>query len=177
METSNATLGVVAVAAGLLALLRKNKGADGIGGMYIPYATIDSAIRLFRAYDESCEIAREHNEQSDAIFDDLESRGVDISTEEGERIAADALYKAGLTDENGETDVYVNRSNARKKLLDFIYTKILPKFPLPKSDIALFKNNRNVVLQDRLLNITREFLENKTGIKGIGKVKHSVFCP
>ena len=163
---SNKYVQLAALAAGGLALLRnwKKDSVSGVGALYINInrATLNEANRLFRNYDLACEIERDHSERSDAIFEDLEARGIDWQSEEGEKIANELLFRAGLSDRNGNTDVYVNKVNARKDLLNFIYYELLPLFPIKKGDLELIRNSRNYAKQDELIQITREYVNKMT---------------
>ena len=148
-------LGLTALAALLFA---RKKGIAGVGYASVPYRVLDKAKKLFDAYDSAIEIEREHDANVDVIYEDLQARGIDPFADENEGIVIDALYRAGLTDKNGMTDVSVNRLNARKELLNFINDNIVSLFPIPESDRALLKNTYSVVYQNRLLDITRNFV-------------------
>ena len=159
---------LLGAAAGVLVLLglKKKKsvsgvGAAGIGDVRIPSSILNRAKRLFDAYDKAIEIERENDAKADEIYENLRERGIDPFADENERVVIDALYSAGLTDKNGLTDVSVNRFNARKELYDFINSNILPLFPIPESDRKLFRDTRSIVYQNRLLDITRDFVDKQ----------------
>ena len=164
---------VIAGAAGALAWLavRKKKSVAGIGFPGVPASILHEADRLFKAYDIACEIEREHDAKCDVIYENFQAQGIDPFADENERVVVKALYNAGLTDENGLTDVMMNRHNARKELLNFVNAKIVPLFPIPASDRALLKNTISVVYQNRLLDATRNFvyemLEHNRNIREI----------
>jgi len=171
MKASNATLGVLAVGAAAFLLARKHiRSTDGIGALGAPSSVLNKAKKLF---DAKC----------DVIYENLQAQGIDPFADENERIVCNALYQAGLTDENGLTDVMMNRHNARKELLNFIIDNIIPYFPIPASDRALFKKTNNWVYQERLIDMTRNYvdktLEHNRNIRetlkelGVGKVEHS----
>lgn len=184
---SKIALGALAVGAAAFLLARKHtKGASGIGKVRTPYIIPSSILKkaksLFDAYDRAIEIEREHDAKCDAIYENLQERGIDPYADENERVVIDALYNAGLTDENGLTDVMMNRHNARKELFDYINANIVTLFPIPASDKEALKSTRSIVYQNLLLDITRDFvnkqLEHKRNIREIlsgeiGKVEHS----
>lgn len=158
---------IIALAAGaaILACIKKRKSTSGVGSVRnirVSSKMLNEAKRLFDVYDRTVEIEREHDAKCNAIFDQLDADGIDwMNTAEGERIVKERLFRAGLTDENGMTDVSVNRYNARKKLFDFVNANIVPLFPIPASDRNLLRDTLNITFQNRLLDITREFV-NKT---------------
>lgn len=162
-------IAILAAVAGGLFLYAKSKkyhpegllSVDGIGNIKIPSSVLNKAKKLFDAYDQAVEIEHDHEEKCDAIFERLESQGIDPYIDENEDIVNSALYQAGLTDENGTTDVYANRHNAHKELFDYVNTNIIKLFPIPASDRKLLSDTRNIVYQNRLLDVTRDFV-NKT---------------
>ena len=176
---------MAAAAAGVLYCIhkiRKIKPASGIGAMDVQVSVLNKAKKLFDAYDKAVEIAREQDAKADAIYDSFEKRGIDPFANENEKMVIDALYRAGLCDKNVITDVYANRRNARKELLNYVNDKIISIFPIPASDRKLLKDTISVVYQDRLLGVTRDFvnkqLENHRKIReifndGVGKVLES----
>ena len=139
--------------------LRKNGRIGGTGSMRISSSILNKAKKLFDAYDSAVEIERDHEDRVDAIYENFEAQGIDPYADENEKLVIDALYSAGLTDQNGMTNVSVNRSKARKELLDFINDKLIAKFPFSASDKNALKNTYSVVLQNRLLDISRNFIE------------------
>lgn len=157
MKTSSKiALALGAVAAFLFA--KKKQSVSGIGAFYINDIDQIRALQLFKAFDDSFDTMKWHNAQTDAIFKTLENDGVDLEGDDGERLFNSIAHKLGLVDVDGNTDVYVNYANARKELLNFIYHNILPKFPLPKEDLELLINNRNIQKQNELINITRKYI-------------------
>ena len=104
---------------------------NGIGSITIPGKILNEAKAMFDAYDLACEIDREHDKACDAIYEDFQAQGIDPFADENERIVVEALYRAGLTDQNGLTDVMMNRHNARKELLNYINDRIITLFPIP----------------------------------------------
>lgn len=153
---SKIALALGAVAAFLFA--KKKQAVSGIGAFGINRIDEIRALQLFKAFDDSFDTMKWHSAKIDAIFDTLENDGVDLESYNGERLFNSIAHKAGLTDKDGNTDVYVNYANARKELLNFIYHNILPKFPIPKEDLKLLVNNRNTQKQDELINITRKYI-------------------
>lgn len=181
MKTSS-KIAIVAAAVGLWLIAKGEKAISGIGSTSISASVLNMAKRLFDNYDRLVDIEREHDEKCDAIYESFEARGIDPFAKENERMVIDALYQAGLTDENGMTDVAMNRHNARKELYDFINENIVTIFPIPASDREMLKSTRNIVYQNRLLDITRDFvnkqLEHRRNIREIlngevGKVDYS----
>lgn len=156
-QTTKIALAVAAGAAALL--LKKTRSVDGVGDINIPYAKAEKTRRLFAAYDHACIVERAQSAKADKILDELEAQGVDISTDEGEAIAAKALFEAGLSDENGETDVYKNRINARLELLNYILYDLLPALPMiPRSDLRQLQETRNITYQNKAIEIVRKLI-------------------
>lgn len=137
------------------------ESTSGIGNIRIPNAVLNKAKKLFDAYDRAVEIEREHDAKCDAIYESLEAKGIDPYAGENERIVVDALYNAGLTDENGMTDVIMNRLKAKKELLNFINAYIVTLFPIPAAERKLLSDTKSVVYQNRLLDITRDFVNKQ----------------
>ena len=153
-----------ALVAGGLALMRTwktKKSVSGIGYASVPSSILNKAKKLFDAYDRAVEIEREHDAKCDAIYENFREQGIDPFADENERVVIDALYKAGLTDKNGLTDVYVNRHNAHKELLDYVNANIVSLFPISAGDRKLLSSTRSIVYQNRILDVTRDFV-NKT---------------
>lgn len=158
MKTSSKiALALGAVAVFLFA--KKKQAVSGIGAFGINYIDKIKARQLFKKLDNSLKIVRQHEAEIDAIMEKLESDGVDLESYDGERLFNSIAHKAGLTDKNGNTDVYVNYENARKELLNFIYYKILPKLPFQKEDIEVLVDSRNVVIQDKVMSALRKYVK------------------
>ena len=141
-----------------------NSIVSGIGKT-MPYLlqkkTLNDAQRLFMQFDDAREAERVYDLACDVVYEKLQADGIDPFDENNERLVYDALFNAGLSDENGMTDIYENRRIARRELLTYIYDNILPLFPLSKSDMDLFRNNRNVVYENKLLDVTRDFVQKQ----------------
>ena len=131
-QSSKIALGVAAGVAVVACLHKKKESTSGIGAT-IPYllqkSVLNEAQRLFNQYDDACEAERVYDLACDVVYENLQSQGIDPFNDANEKLVYDALFKAGLSDENGITDIYENRRLARKELLNFIYSKILPFFP------------------------------------------------
>lgn len=157
MKTSSKiALALGAVAVFLFA--KKKQAVSGIGSFGINYIDKIKARQLFKKLDNALDIIRQYDAKMDVICKKLENDGVNLYSYDGERLLNSITHNAGLTDENGNTDVHADYRNARKELLNFIYHNILPKFPISKEDLELLVNNRNVVKQDELINITRKYI-------------------
>lgn len=158
---------MTALLGGLLALLllvRKRKSVSRVGSIspyLLPRKILDNTQRLFMQFDDASEAERAYDLACDVVYDKLQADGIDPFDENNERLVYDALFNAGLSDENGMTDIYENRRIARRELLTYIYDNILPLFPLSKSDMDLFRNNRNVVYENKLLDVTRDFVQKQ----------------
>lgn len=158
---------VAAGAAVLLCIHRKKGKVSGIGAM-LPIGTgvgdsinptiINKARELFENFDEACEIEREHSEKVDVVFEELEGRGIDWQSEDGQKIANEALFRAGLSDPDGNTDVYVNRINARKELLNFLQQVIVPLLPICDNDKELLMNISSITKQNDFIDLMRGYL-------------------
>lgn len=75
-----------------------------------------------------------------------------MTEEEYENKINKMLFMAGLTDENGNTDVYEKERIARQELIDFVINLV------PKAEREILKANRqNVAQMDKLITIARNF--------------------
>lgn len=117
---------------------------------------LNTAKQMLKNYDLLVAEVRNHEAKVDAIFDKLEEEGVNADTEEGENIANARLFAAGLSDENGQTDLYVKRSEARVNLVNYIIDHIVGKM-IPEQDREALCC-ANISYQFKIIDLTRKLL-------------------
>ena len=117
---------------------------------------LNTAKQMLKNYDLLVAEVRNHEAKVDAIFDKLEEEGVNADTEEGEKIANARLFAAGLSDENGQTDLYVKRSAARVNLVNYIIDHLVGKM-IPAQDREILRG-ANISYQFKIIETARKLL-------------------
>ena len=117
---------------------------------------LHTAKQMLKNYDILVAEVRNHEAKVDEIFDELEEEGVNADTEEGEKIANARLVAAGLSDENGQTDLYVKRSEARVNLVNYIIDHLVGKM-IPAQDREMLRG-ANISYQFKIIDLARKLL-------------------
>ena len=117
---------------------------------------LNTAKKMLKNYDILVAEVRNHEAKVDEIFDKLEEEGVNADTEEGEKIANARLVAAGLSDENGQTDLYVKRSEARVNLVNYIIDHLVGKM-IPAQDREMLRG-ANISYQFKIIDLARKLL-------------------
>ena len=103
-------------------------------------ANFDNAKNMAKAHFQACEAVM------NAVWKDT------MTEDEYEAKCTKALYRAGLTDEFGNTNVYEKERIARAELLDFVFNLV------PKAEREVLKANRhNVTQMDKVIELARKF--------------------
>ena len=106
--------------------------------------------RLLKSYDDAKNMAKAHFQSCEAVMNAVWQGS--MTEEEYENKINKMLFMAGLTDENGNTDVYDKERIARQELIDFVINLV------PKAEREILKANRhNVAQMDKLITIARNF--------------------
>lgn len=106
--------------------------------------------RLFKSYDDAKKVAKVHFQNCEAVMNAVWQGS--MTEEEYEAKITKMLYMAGLTDENGNTDVYEKERKAREELINFVINLV------PKAERQILIDNRhNVAQMDKMIAIARDF--------------------
>ena len=106
--------------------------------------------KLIANFDEAKNMAKAHFQACEAVMNAVWNDS--MNEEEYEDKCTKALFRAGLTDEFGNTNVYEKERIARAELLDFVFNLV------PKAEREVLKANRhNVTQMDKVIELARKF--------------------
>ena len=106
--------------------------------------------QLIENYDNAKAHAKAQYEASEKIMNAIWNE--EASEAENEANINKALFQAGLTDENGCTDLYEKERIAKNELLDYIFCMV------PKAQREVFEANRqNVTQMNKVIELARKF--------------------
>ena len=104
--------------------------------------------QLIKNYDNAKAHAKAQYEASEKIMNAIWNE--EASEAENEANINKALFQAGLTDENGCTDLYEKERIAKDNLLDYIFTIV------PKAERKVLEANRhNVTQMNKVIELAR----------------------